>query len=60
MIDLIPPMHLTHNKSFLVRIWREGENGPWRASVQDVRSGEKRLFATLELLCLFLLMQEDS
>lgn len=60
MTERIPPLQLTRYKSFLVRIWREGVDGPWRASVQNVTTREKHLFATLELLCLFLLTQEEA
>lgn len=43
--------------SFLLRVWRAGDgNQPdWRASVEDIRTGERRGFASLEELCVFIL-----
>lgn len=41
-------------QSFLVRMWRDGPDMPWRASVQNVLTGEQRRFANVESLFLFL------
>jgi hypothetical protein len=42
--------------SFLLRVWRAGDGEPpdWRASVEDIRTGERRGFASLEELCAFI------
>lgn len=42
--------------SYLLRLWRAetDEGGNWRASLETVGSGEKRGFAQLEKLFLFL------
>lgn len=37
-------------RSYLIRLWRESEAAPWRASVTHVVTGEIRKFATAELL----------
>ena len=34
----------------LLRLWREGPDGVWRASLQDADSGERIGFADLERL----------
>jgi hypothetical protein len=34
----------------LLRLWRDGPGDPWRASLQDVESGERIGFADLERL----------
>ncbi len=37
--------------SYLLRLWRDSrEEGLWRASVEDPRTGERRGFADLEAL----------
>jgi hypothetical protein len=35
-------------QSYLLRVWREAPEGPWRASLENATSGEKRAFAQLE------------
>jgi hypothetical protein len=41
--------------SYLLRIWRAGGEGPaWRASLDDVTTGERRAFGSLEGLFAFL------
>ena len=40
-------------KGYLVRIWRSSSQSPWRASVRDTQTGERRQFARLENLFLF-------
>lgn len=44
----------------LLRLWREGERGPWRASLQDADSGERVGFADLERLFAYLLRLTDD
>ena len=38
----------------LLRLWRDGPGGPWRASLQDAESGERIGFADLEQLFAYL------
>jgi hypothetical protein len=38
----------------LLRLWREGAGGAWRASLQDAESGERLGFADLERLFAYL------
>ena len=42
--------------AYLLRLWQveEGENAPWRASVESPQSGERRGFAGLAELFTFL------
>jgi hypothetical protein len=47
-------------RAFVLRVWRDGEQGPWRASLQDAGAGKKVYFATLERLCLFLLSLDEK
>ena len=32
--------------AYLLRLWREEPNAPWRGSLQDPHSGEQHLFAS--------------
>ena len=41
--------------SFLLRMWRDDFEGDWRASLQDVKSGECHYFASLEAMINFLI-----
>jgi hypothetical protein len=48
-------------KSFLLRLWREQEDAPLRATLIDVaQPAETRHFATLEALLAFLRTQQDE
>jgi hypothetical protein len=40
--------------SFLLRLWRESEHGAWRASLENVTTGERRGFPNLASLFAFL------
>jgi hypothetical protein len=40
--------------SFLLRVWRESEQSAWRASLENVMTGERRSFPTLAGLYAFL------
>jgi hypothetical protein len=51
--------HQTHC-SYLLRLWRGGEDGGWRASLQSIQTGERRMFANLESLLTFLIEQRCS
>ena len=52
----------TTSFSYLVRLWATGANGQpvWRASLEDVQSGERRGFANLEQLFVFLMEQTEQ
>jgi hypothetical protein len=45
---------LTDYHAGLLRLWRDGPGGPWRASLQDAESGERIGFADLERLFAYL------
>jgi hypothetical protein len=40
--------------SFLLRLWRESEQGGWRASLENVTTGERQGFPDLASLFAFL------
>ncbi len=40
--------------SYLLRFWRTGPDRPWRASLEDSRTGERWGFGSLEALQEFL------
>ena len=45
----------------LLRLWRDGPAGPWRASLQEAESGERIGFADLDRLFAYLRrMKEDE
>jgi hypothetical protein len=47
--------------SYLLRLWREGEPGHnWRASLENVATGERRGFAGLGDLISFLYQQTEG
>jgi hypothetical protein len=35
----------TRYQSYLLRLWRDGAQGPWRASLQSTATGHVRFFA---------------
>ena len=52
------PGHTTHREehcSYLLRLWRAGGSGGWRASLQSIPGGERHMFADLDSLLAFLL-----
>ena len=46
-----------HYHSYLLRLWRDGANHPWRASLQCSTTGEKFAFADMLTLFAFLVEQ---
>ncbi len=44
--------------SYLLRLWREGDAAPWRASLEDAHTGERRNFARLQDL--FKAIEEET
>jgi hypothetical protein len=53
-----PPDERYH--AYLVRLWQDGPNRPWRALTRDCANDEERRFATIEELFLFLHRQTDG
>ena len=51
----------TASLSYLLRLWPAGaaHQQVWRASLEDVQSGERRGFANLEQLFVFLMEQTE-
>ena len=47
----------SHYHSYLLRLWRDGTNHPWRASLQCSATGEKLAFADMLTLFAFLVEQ---
>jgi hypothetical protein len=45
-----PPLH----QSYLLRVWRESPNGAWRASLENVITGQRHYFTRLTDLVVFL------
>jgi len=43
--------------AYLLRFWREDETSPWRATVENPHTGEKRSFAAPDHLWAFLQTQ---
>jgi hypothetical protein len=47
-------------RSYLLRLWRDGEQAPWRASLQSTRTGSVHRFSDLMALWAFLETQLDT
>lgn len=58
MKDNSPPDERYH--AYLVRLWQDQPNRPWRALVRCCANNEERRFATVEELFLFLHRQTDG
>lgn len=41
-------------QAYLLRLWQERSNGPWRATLEDPRRGRRYGFGSLEELVAFL------
>ena len=41
-------------RSYLLRLWQGGAQAPWRASIQEVATGEITHFASVEALLAFI------
>jgi hypothetical protein len=50
----------TEYHSYLLRLWQETPYAPWRASLQNASTGERRGFSDLESLFTFLRTQTDA
>ena len=47
-------------QSYLLRLWREGEENAWRVMLEHVGTHERHGFADLEGLCTFLREQMNA
>ncbi len=47
-------------KSFLVRIWREDDKTPWRASLKHISTQETQTFISVQALLLYLYGQTTA
>jgi hypothetical protein len=47
----------THYHSYLLRVWRDNADLPWRASLQNTATREKQLFADPLIMITFLIEQ---
>jgi hypothetical protein len=47
-------------RAYLVRLWQDSAEGPWRALARDAESGEEHRFVTTEQLFLFLHRQTQG
>lgn len=54
MLNTTPNTELENSHSFLVRMWRDSPQEPWRASVRSVTGGRELHFVSPEKLFLFL------
>ncbi|MCP5098082.1 MAG: hypothetical protein GY943_21250 [Chloroflexi bacterium] len=50
----------TEYLAYMLRLWREGDELPWRASIQNPHTGEQQSFASLERLFTYLKTQTDQ
>ena len=51
--------HLSY-AAYMVRLWQDTPDGPWRASAQSVHSGEVKRFGTLQDLFAFFLTESRN
>jgi hypothetical protein len=52
--------NLQYYHAYLLRIWREEEGMPWRATLQNPHTGEQEGFATVEQLITFIRAKTES
>jgi hypothetical protein len=45
---------MSDHRAYLIRLWREDEQAPWRGKLIIPQSGEERFFATADQLLTFL------
>lgn len=60
MTHTSPPRPHGPYRAYLVRLWQEGPDVPWRALTRDAETAEERRFATIEGLFLFLHRQTEG
>ncbi|MAT96581.1 MAG: hypothetical protein CL608_05505 [Anaerolineaceae bacterium] len=54
------PEQQPFQQSYLLRLWREDAQSPWRASLQNVATNERIGFADLQSLFLFVQTQTEA
>lgn len=47
-------------RSYLLRLWHGGAQAPWRASIQEVTTGEVTHFASIQALLAFIAAETDT
>lgn len=47
-------------RAYMLRVWREGETGPWRATLENAHTGKRYGFADLQRLFDFLTRQTGA
>lgn len=55
-----PPTTNPNYRAYLVRIWRDSEQAPWRATVTFVQTGEVRKFADPQMVWAFIQIQLEA
>ncbi|CAG0929847.1 hypothetical protein TFLX_01429 [Thermoflexales bacterium] len=48
------PVPRSRQFTYILRVWREDADTPWRAAVQSAATGDRTYFAALEDVCRFL------
>lgn len=48
------PVPRSRQFTYILRVWREDADTPWRAAVQSAVTGDRIYFAALEDVCSFL------
>jgi hypothetical protein len=51
---------MTNYHAYLIRLWREDKQAPWRGELVSPHTGEQRLFATIDQLLIFLTAQVEN
>jgi hypothetical protein len=57
----MPPMQdFAYHRAYLLSLWREAPDAPWRAALRLAGSEERLGFANLEALALFLIRLDEG
>ncbi|RME45195.1 MAG: hypothetical protein D6796_10805 [Caldilineae bacterium] len=56
----MPDSPYRHYRSYLLRLWRDGEHAPWRASLENTLTRKRYNFPTLKKLFEFLAGDEQE
>jgi hypothetical protein len=57
--EMMKETDATEYQAYMLRLWREGDDLPWRASLQNPHTGEQHSFASLERLFTYLKSQTE-
>lgn len=55
-----PPNTAYQYQSFLIRLWQDGEESPWRGSAKHVATGEQLFFDNLDSLFVYLSRRTET